>query len=422
MGVRTFVLERGAMQIVVGGTVHPAGILRDIGKPSHQTAAALTKAARAWPAGKPMPPVALANMGGGVFEVIAWEKGMTSTNDYDWNELRQLGQAMRQDPAEQPVLLGEDGLAPMSLDEARRLGILTADGTLVRGRMPRIVSAECETIRTPHANPGSLGQGHDIRYEFILEMDNGRERRFGIYQRMIDGTAEGAAAGMVGMTLQEAYDWAGVHVAAPQAIDEAREIAVIAGEKMVISSDEEGAHGPCIQLIPVSGDDGVPGQRGGILVLGSIGGAGYAQLPRFGFMDAGERAARGWPGMEIEVADRGYVGMSAGQGGGSLWMVLRPCDGGLRLLCGGPAPAPHQRFLCPDQVAILESGACESVHVRGSRVRDFLADFSCYLETLGAASIARGPLDNPLPTPAAWFSERGIDHDQPIPPGVAPRA
>lgn len=413
MGVRTFVLEKGTMQIMIGDRPYTAGLLRDIGKPSPQATSATIKASRAWPAGAAMPPVVLANRGGGTFEVLAWEQGMTSTNDYDWSDLRQLGTAVRSDPSHNPVLMLQDGRTPMTIDDARNAGIIDPNGQLVPGRLPRVITAVCEEIVTPHANPGSLGQGKDVRYEFILLMDNGRERRFGIYQKMVEGTAEAAANGMLGMTLSEAHDWASVHVVSPNSIDEGREIAVIGGEKMIFTSDNPQRDVGCIQVIPVSGDDGVPGQKGGILILGSIGGAGYAQLPQFGILDIGERAARGWPNAGVQVQPQGHVALSAGQGMGSVWLMLRPNQGSLELLCGFPAPELTNRFMSEDELNLLQLRACEHVAVSPSRVNDFLADFAGYLEVLGAASLARGPSSEPLPTPAIHFGELGIDHSQP---------
>ena len=158
MGVNTFLLDRRTVTLLIGGSKQTVGTLRRFFKlteldderaaerdaAAHITpspAAALVMDITELPlAGAPDKPVP-------AHLVLGWDEGRGSVTDFGWDYLPRLGYAVR-DPASGNYTLHErrSGLLhPIDALHARELGLLGADGELIRHGQPRI--AACRSVR-----------------------------------------------------------------------------------------------------------------------------------------------------------------------------------------------------------------------------------------------------------------------------------
>jgi hypothetical protein len=158
MGVNTFLLDRRTAKLRVGGAVHSIGTLRrffkltelDEERAAERDAAAgvtpspaaamvmdITDLPLAAEPAKPAP----------VHLVLGWDEGRGSVTDFGWDYLPRLGYAVRNVATREYVLfeLRDELLYPIDPTRALDLGLLDADGHLIRRGQPVITG--CENVR-----------------------------------------------------------------------------------------------------------------------------------------------------------------------------------------------------------------------------------------------------------------------------------
>jgi hypothetical protein len=158
MGVNTFLLDRRTARLLIGGSSQTVGTLRRFFKLTEldeERAAELDAAAGITPspaaamiiditelplAAEPAKPVP-------GHLVLGWDEGRGSVTDFGWDYLPRLGYAVRNAATQEYVLfeLRDNLLYPIDANRALDLGLLDAQGHLIRRGQPVITG--CENVR-----------------------------------------------------------------------------------------------------------------------------------------------------------------------------------------------------------------------------------------------------------------------------------
>jgi hypothetical protein len=164
MGVNTFLLDRRTATLLIGASKHTVGTLRRFFKLTEldeERGAELDAAASITPspaaallvdiselplASEPDRPVA-------VHLVLGWDDGRGSVTDFGWDYLPRLGYAVRDRAGGNYTLYEERSGLLHAIDDRRafELGLLSANGELIRHGQPRITA--CRSV-TPYIIPG----------------------------------------------------------------------------------------------------------------------------------------------------------------------------------------------------------------------------------------------------------------------------
>lgn len=388
MGVNHFILDRRTLDLTVGGVAARVGILRNIGKVHSNTADIIDVARRTWQ-GRQTPGLVLvpghgAQYPGSAGLVLGWERGLVSTVDFDWSGLPELGIALRGDDGGLELRSQAAPEVPLTPAAAVAAGLLDADGRISRWRRPRITTAEVVPgWLERHDNPSSLGVVERQHHTLRVVLDNGATQDVMVAEPLSGRAVAAAGIELPGMTVEDAANWAQDNPERRR-LQEAELVRCTGGDGLMVTAGQAVVH-----LVP-----DVPSGR--IIVHGTLGGAGYPQMPEAAFHDAGDRLAR-------------YVGGTIS------------CEGGGSLMLTSPAAPQFQVSLASDDdgrifVVAMMPGQIQKLAVPAEAAGPFLADFALYLAELGGVALARTEGGAPgagLHGFNDFLQERGIRYEMP---------
>lgn len=394
MGVDYYVLEAGTTSLNVGGVTSKVGKLRRVGKSGERTTNQLAAAAAAWD-GRAMPPAVFvpgtADISSGAEGIVlAWEPGLSSTQDHDWDRLKLLGYAWIGEDGKLELRATDRAERAMGGDEALAAGIVDAKGKLLPGRRPRVVSAMAERgVSYTHRNPSSTGPVDEPSELLVYQLEDGHSVDFPMAPVLTDEARAALNAGAAaGMTADELHRWVGANALRDQRAE--KECVRVLGDGLLRLSSQAGT----VALQPEL-------RRGGGFGLVVRNRCGFPMAAEDAFLEAGDALAGSGDGPhDARAVGEGYLALEVGEGSSALGLLLVPLkDGGIGVQCGPAFPREVRRDTSmrhdaprggADAAISLLGWPGEQVVVPAERVAPFLADFALYLAECGGEALAAG--------------------------------